>query len=123
MELKKYVNETTETMEDEEHGALGKPIAKSKTSNEINNNAGHPSPFLYSKESGWTSIPEVYDHGVLRHIKTMIRLLRHDRNIPRETDGAVKNRTHDELRKERTKPPTWEFVPIRKDTGVTRKRS
>ena len=26
----KYVNETTETMEDEEHGALGKPIAKAR---------------------------------------------------------------------------------------------
>ena len=26
--IEKYVNETTETMEDEEHGALGKPIAK-----------------------------------------------------------------------------------------------
>ena len=26
--IEKYVIETTETMEDEEHGALGKPVAK-----------------------------------------------------------------------------------------------
>ena len=37
--VEKYVNETTETMEDEEHGALEKPYCKSKTSNEININA------------------------------------------------------------------------------------
>ena len=28
--VEKYVTETTETMEDEEHGALGKPIAKAR---------------------------------------------------------------------------------------------
>ena len=37
--VEKYVTETTETIEDEEHRASGKPIAKSKTSNEINNDA------------------------------------------------------------------------------------
>ena len=38
--VEKYVNETTETMEDKEHGALGKPIADTRLRSFTRKNVG-----------------------------------------------------------------------------------
>ena len=46
---------------------------------------------LLLRERKWVDvIPGSYDHECYVISKAMIRLLRHDQNIPRETDGAVK---------------------------------
>ena len=88
--VEKYVNETTETMEDEEHGALGKPIAKARLRMKSTITLTPVSVPLLERK--WVDVnPGSYDHECFVISKAMIRLLRHDRNIPRETDGAVKN--------------------------------
>ena len=83
------MNETTETMEDEEHGSLGKPIAKAiprKKSTMILTPVSVP-----LRERKWVDVnPGSYDIECYVKSKAMTRLLRHDQNIPRETDGAVK---------------------------------
>ena len=63
--VEKYVSETTETIEDEEHRAFRETYCQSKTTNEVYNN---PSLFFYMKECGWTSILEIMIR-VLRGIK------------------------------------------------------
>ena len=76
-------------MEDEEHGVLGKTFCKSKTSNEINSNADTVAVPLHERK--WVDVnPGSYDHECYVITQAMTRLLRHDQNIPWETDGAVK---------------------------------
>ena len=84
-----YVNETTETMEDEEHEALGKPIAKARNRMKSTLTLAPVSVPLRGRK--WVDVnPGSYDHECFVVSKAMIRLLRHDQNVPRETDGAVK---------------------------------
>ena len=88
--VEKYVNETTETLEDEEHGVLGKPIAKARLRMKSTITLTPVSVPLLERK--WVDVnPGSYDHECFVVSKAMTRLLRHDRNIPRETDGAVKN--------------------------------
>ena len=69
--VEKYVNETTETIEDEEHRGLVKPVAKAR-------------PRMKA------TITLSHDHECYVKSKAMIRLLRRDQNTLREIDGAVK---------------------------------
>ena len=84
--IEKYANETTETMEDEEHEALGKPIAKARTRMKSTITLTPVSVPL--RERKWVEVNRgSYDHECYVTSKAMTRLLRHDQNIPRETDG------------------------------------
>ena len=88
--VEKYVNETTETIEDAEHKASGKHFAKARSRMWITNNAD-TSVSVPLRDRKWVEInPGSYNHVCYVKSKAMIRLLRHDQNIPRETDGAVK---------------------------------
>ena len=87
--FEKYVIETTETMEEEEHEALGKPIAKARPRMKSTIPLTHVSIPLRDRK--WVDVdPRSYDHECYVISKAMTRLLRHDQNIPRETDGAIK---------------------------------
>ena len=87
--VEKYVTETTETIEDEEHRALGKPIAKARPRMKSPITLTPVSVPLHERK--WMDInPDHYDHKCYVVSKAMIRLLRRDQTIPRETDGAVK---------------------------------
>ena len=79
--VEKYVNETTETIEDEE--CFWETYFQNKTSN-----TEHTSPFLHAEESGWTSIREVMIIGAVMS-KSMIRLLRHDQNVGKPTEQST----------------------------------
>ena len=87
--VEKYVNETTETIEDEEHRALGKPIAKARPRMKLTITRTPVSVLLRERKRVDVN-PGSYDHECYVISKAMIRLLRHDQNIVRETDGAVK---------------------------------
>ena len=87
--VEKYVTGTTETIEDEEHGALGKPIAKARPRMKSTITLTPVSVALHERK--WMDInPGDYDHACYVVSKAMTRLLRHDQTLPRETDGAVK---------------------------------
>ena len=87
--VERYVNETTETMEDEEHEALGKLIAKARPRMKSTITLTPVSVPL--RERKWVDVdPGSYDHECHVIPKAMIRLLRHDQIIPRETEGAIK---------------------------------
>ena len=87
--IQKYVTEATETMEDEEHRALGKPIAKARPRMKSTITLTPVSVPLI--ESQWMDInPEDYDHKCYVVSKAVTRLLRHDQTILWENDGAVK---------------------------------
>ena len=80
-----FVKETTETMEDEEHGALGKPIGKARPRMKSTITLTPVSVPLRKKK--WVDVdPGSYDHECYVVSKAMTRLLRHDQNIPREAD-------------------------------------
>ena len=84
----KYVTETTETIEDEQHRALGKPIAKAKPRMKSTTTLTPVSVPLHERK--WMDInPGDHDHKCYVVSKAMTRLLRHDQTIPRETGGAV----------------------------------
>ena len=77
--VEKYVTETTETIEDEEHRALGKPIAKARPRMKSTITLTPVSVPL--RERKWVDVnPESYDHECYVISKAMIRLLRHDQN-------------------------------------------
>ena len=87
--IEKYVKETTETTEDEEHRASGKPIAKARLRMKSSIKLTPVSVTL--RERKWVEVnPGSRDLECYVISKAMIRLLRHDQTIPRETDGAVK---------------------------------
>ena len=84
--IEKYLTESTETIKDEEHRASwskARPRLK-------------PAVTLFSvsvrlRERKWTDInPEQYRHDCFLVSKAMTPLLRHDQNIPLETEGAAK---------------------------------
>ena len=89
--INKYVTETSEEipMEKIELLRTGKPVAKAK-----------PRPMLAVtlspvsiplRERKWKDInPAPFNEGCFAVSKFMIRLLRHEGNIPREDDGAVR---------------------------------
>ena len=84
-----YVTETTETIEDEEHRALGKPTAKARP--RMKSTITLTPVAVPLRERKWVDVnPGSYDHECYVISKAMISLLRHDENIPRDTDGAVK---------------------------------
>ena len=88
--VEKYVNETTETIEDEEHGALGKPIAKARP--RMKSTITLTPVSFPLRERKWVDVnPGAYDHKCYVVSKAMTWLLRLDQNIPRETDGAVRS--------------------------------
>ena len=87
--VEKYVKETTETMEDEEHGALGKPIAKARPRMKSTITLTPVSVPLRERKCVDVDAGS-YDYECLFVSKAMIRSTRHDQNILRETDGAVK---------------------------------
>ena len=87
--IEKDVTETTETIEDEEHGASGRPVAKvrprMKAAVTLTSVSAPP------RERQWIDInPETYGYDCYAASKTLIRLLRHDQTIPRQSDGVVK---------------------------------
>ena len=87
--VEKYVNETTETIEDEEHIASGKLTAKARPRKKSTATLTPVSVPL--RERKWLDVnPGSYDHECYVISKAITRLLRHDQNIPRETDGAIK---------------------------------
>ena len=85
--VEKFVTETTETIEDEEQKALEKPNAKARPRMK---STITPTPVSVPlQERKWRDVnPGRHDRYVIS--KAMIRLLRHDQTILRETDGAVK---------------------------------
>ena len=71
--VEKYVKETTETMENEKHGALGKPIAIARPRMESTTTLTRVSVLL--RERKWVDVdPGSYDHECFVS-KPMIRLL------------------------------------------------
>ena len=75
--VEKYVNETIETIEDEERGALGKPIAEARPRVTLTPVSVPP------RERKWVDVnPGSYDHECSVISEAMIRLLPHDQNIP-----------------------------------------
>ena len=87
-EIEKYVTESTETIEDEEHRASGRLVAKARPRLK-------PAVTLYSasvplRERKCIDInPEKYHHDCFVVSKAMIRLLRHHQSVTLEDDGAV----------------------------------
>ena len=108
--VEKYVTRTTETTEDEEHGASGKPIAKARPRMKSTITLTPVSVALHERK--WMDInPGDYDHACYVVSKAMTRLLRHDQTLPRETDGAVK---FDDLIEEfkKKKRSQWFFAMV-----------
>ena len=86
--VEKYINETTETIEDEEHRALGKPVAKARPRMK---STITQTPVSVPRERKWVDVnPGSYDHEWYVKSKAMTRVLRHDQNILRETNRPVK---------------------------------
>ena len=84
--IEKYVTESTETINDEEHSASG-----SRARRRLKPAVTLSSVSACLHERKWTDInPEQYRHDCFLVSKAMTRLLRHDQNIALETDGAVK---------------------------------
>ena len=80
--VEKYVTETTETTEDEEHRALGKPIAKARQRIKSTITLTPVSVSLHERK--WMDInPKDYDHKCFVVSEAMTRLLRYDQTIPR----------------------------------------
>ena len=78
--VEKFVTETSETIEDEEHRALGKPIAKARPRMKSTITLTPVSVPLH--ESKWVDVdPDSYDHECYVISDAMTRLLRHDQNI------------------------------------------
>ena len=74
-------------MEDEDHGATGKPIAKARPG--IKSTITLTPVSVPLRERKWVDVdPGSYDHECYVISKAMTRLLRHDQHILRETDGA-----------------------------------
>ena len=88
--VEKYVTGTTETIEDEEHGASGKPIAKARPRMKSVITLTPVSVALLERK--WMDInPGDYDQTCFVVSKAMARLQRHDQTLcSSETDGAVK---------------------------------
>ena len=86
--VERYVNETTETMKDEEHGILLKPFAKARPRMKSTITLTPVSVLLRGRK--WVDVnPRSYDHECYVISIAMTRLLRHDQNIPRETEDIV----------------------------------
>ena len=87
----KYVNETTETMDDEEHEALEKLIAKARP--RMKSTMMLTPCSVPPRERKWVDVdPGSFDHEYYDKSKAMTTLPRHDQNdqeIHRETDGAI----------------------------------
>ena len=82
------LEKSTETIEDEEHRALGKPRAKARPRMKSTMTLTPVSVPLHVRK--WMDVnPGDYDHKCYVTSKAMTRLLRHDQTIPRETGGAV----------------------------------
>ena len=78
--VEKYVTGTTETIEDEEHGALGKPIAKARPRVKSVITLTPVSVALHERK--WMDInPGDYDHACYVVSKAMARLLRHNQTL------------------------------------------
>ena len=86
--VEKYVIETTETIEDEQHGAFGKPIAEARL--RMISTITQTPVAVPPRERKWMDVSRgSYDHKCYVISKAMIRILRHYQNIPGDTDGAV----------------------------------
>ena len=86
--VEKYVTETTETIEDEEHGAWEKPIAKARPRMKSTMTLTPVSVPLHERK--WVDVnPGSCDQKCYVISKALIRLLRHDQTISRETEGTV----------------------------------
>ena len=86
--IEKYVNEKRQ-MEDEERGALGKPVAKARL--RMKSTITLTPISVPPRERKWVDVnPGSYDQECCIRTKAMNRLLRHDHNILQQTDGTVK---------------------------------
>ena len=78
--IEKYVNETTETMEDKEHEASGKPMAKARP--RMKSTITLTPVSVPPRERNWVDVETgSYDHEYYVISKAMTRLLRHDQRI------------------------------------------
>ena len=85
----KYVTESTETIEDEEHRASGRLVAKARP--RLKPAVMLSSVSVLLRERKWIDIIlEKHHHDCFLVSKAMARLLRHDQSVPREDDGAVR---------------------------------
>ena len=76
----KYVSETTETIEDEDQRAFGKPIAKARL--RMKSTIALTPVSVPLRERKWVDVNlGSYDHECYIMSKAMTRLLRHDQNI------------------------------------------
>ena len=83
--VEKYVTETTETFEGEEHRALGKPIAKARPRMKSTITLTPVSVPLHERK--WMDVnPWDYDHKCYVVSKAMTLILQHDQTILREID-------------------------------------
>ena len=80
--IQKYVTEATETIEDEEHGAGGRLVAKARP--RLKPAVTLSSVSVPLREGKWIYInPEKCRHECFVVSKAMVRLLRHDQTVPR----------------------------------------
>ena len=88
--IEKYATETTETIEDEEHGASGRSVAKGRP--RLKPAVTLTSVSIPPRERNTIQVnPEEYHHhNCFMASKTIARLLRHDQSVHREYDGAVR---------------------------------
>ena len=78
--VEKYVTGTTETIEDEEHGALGQPIAKARPRMKSTITLT-PVSVAFHERKRMDINPGDYDHTCYVVSKAMSRLLRHDQTL------------------------------------------
>ena len=82
------MTESTETTEDEEHRASGRPVAKARP--RLKPAVTLSSVSVPLRERKWIDInPEKYHHDCFWVSKAKTRLLRHDQSVPPKDDGAV----------------------------------
>ena len=85
--VEKYENEPTETIEDEEHRTSGKPIVYARPWMKSTRTRTPVSVPLHERKCMDVNMGS-YDHECYVISTAMIRLPRHEPNIPWETDGA-----------------------------------
>ena len=112
MELKSTLSRRQKTIEDKEHGAVGKPVAKARPRMKSTITLTPVSVSLRERE--WVDVdPGRYDHECYVTAKAMNRLLRHDQNVPREIDGAIKYEDiFEEFNKKEKEEIRWCFAMV-----------
>ena len=84
-----YATEATETNENTEHRAAGKPVAEARPRLKPAVKLSFVS--ISQRDRKWIDInPGKYDHDCFSVSKALIRLLRHGQSVHREEDGAVR---------------------------------